>query len=197
MSACRGCGQQQICTCAFASACSDPNCATLTGSGRSYAPYNFRPNNVPLPRPYGLIRRTSLSDQVIPASSVNIPIAFDGSNEVPFSGGMFSAALPDRLTVPISGYYLINAYVNTDTPAAVGNDILHILINGTTVLASQIGAVEDSKTITLLDDLTVGDYIQAAISTPAGGNTTVLHTDATLGFINCAPRLWAQWMRSL
>lgn len=196
MSACRGCGQQQICSCAFASACSDVNCATLTGSGRSYAPYNFRPNNVPLPRPYGFTRRIGLN-QVIAASSVNVPINFDNVSANPFSGGMASSAQPDRLTVPISGYYLIQAYVNTDTPAAVGNDILHILINGVTVLASQIGAVEGSKSIVLLDDLTIGDYIQAALSTPAGGNTTTLQSDATFGFASAIPFLWAQWMRDL
>lgn len=196
MSACRGCGQQQICTCSFASPCSDPNCVTLTGSGRSYAPFNFRPNNVPLPRPYGFIRRLGFN-QVFPASSVETPIAFDDGTATPFSGGMINSAFPDRLIVPVNGYYLIQGFANTDTPTAAGNDILSIKINGTTVLAGQIGAVEDGKSLVLLDDLFVGDYIQLVLSTPAGGNTTTLQSDTTYGFVSAIPFLWAQWMRPI
>lgn len=201
MSTCGNCGSQQICTCSFIS----DGLVTLTGDGRSYAPINYRPNNVPLPRPYGFLLKTSITDQIFPASSVEVPIIFD-RNQTPFDGGMVvppqqgGGLSIDRLVAPVAGYYLISGFAAIDTPAAAANDVVSIKKNGTTVLASQIGSMDRApRSVVVLDQLAANDYIQLVVSTPAGGNSI---TENQSGFAlpsgcETSPVFWAQWMRAI
>lgn len=165
-------------------------CAVTTGNGRSYAPVNFRPSNVPLPRPYGFVSRND--DQVFAASSVNAPIVFN-EDETPFAGNMVDLGTSDdRLFIPEDGYYLTYGTIRTLTPGT-GGDILSVRLNGLTNLVSNTGALDDCfKWVMTLVELAAGDFIQLVLTTPAGGNTT---TDNLFG--NFPPLFWAQWMRGL
>lgn len=194
MSACGNCGSSKICSCSFIP---DGTTNTLTGDGKSYAPINYRPNNVPLPRPFGLLYR--FGTQHFNALSVDIPIIFD-RNDVDFSGGMVVPDVPgtglsiDRLIAPVAGYYLISGVANIDNATSAGNDEVKIKKNGVTTLAVQIGSDDGGpRSLVVLDKLAAGDYLQLTVSCigAADLNFNGISLDDTY------PVFWAQWMRGL
>lgn len=191
MSNCGGCNASSTsgCTCFFTS----NDTAVLTGNGRSYAGFNFRPTNVPLPRPYGRLHRTG-SEQVIPAGNVTA-VVFNQEFST-FEGGMTNiAASSTRLTAPADGYYLAAGYITSNNSA----DRLFIVKNNATVLEGQTGAaVGDRSTMTFIN-MTAGEYLELFVATSS--QITIKHTDVyPLGFgqfETCYPHFWGQWVRPL
>lgn len=178
------------------------SCATLTGNGRTYAPYNYRPNNVPLPRPYGHIRRAD-SDQIIAAGgSTPIIFEYDDTRDFPagdfFSGGMTDiVAQPTRLTAPVDGYYLIGGTFSYEDGIAR----LEFVKNGNLVITVHTGNTDpgtiSAMTITAL---AAGDYITMNANNPSAGPIVVLVNmlpNPFLGVSATHPQLWAQWVRPL
>ena len=171
-------------------------CSVATGSGSSYAPYNFRPSNVPLPRPYGfLINLEGISPQIIGPSASNEPLVFT-HDESPFEGNMDDlSASNNRLFVPLDGYYLVYGFAATNLLAGSGIDVVSLRRSGVETLSSHTGSiVEGGKWVMTIARLVAGDYLQLTLSTLAGV-TTEIETSWTNSLSQ--PHLWAQWMRGL
>lgn len=174
-------------------------CTTLTGNGKTYAPINYRPNNVPLPRPYGDIIRST--DQAIAASTVTF-ITFDTSL-TPFSGGMIDlTADPTALTVPVEGYYLVS-YTLSAKDNLMTLSIQKIGIETMSIAFQQMYGILPGATysaVTLIH-AAAGDKFKIQIASEAGPGGTVFKdyftTTLPNSHGNTFPRLTAQWMRAI
>lgn len=180
-------------------------CATLTGNGSTYTPYNFRPNNVPLPRPYGMVSRRGSGTQTITANTVE-KIVFT-TDDTPFDGGMIDlVGTPTGLTVQQEGYYLVYAQVTFN-----GNDALFSLIKtphpAVTTDYEEIAQFDGFTTYgtysaVSLYPLAAGDVIEVRVRNLAGASVDILSTSGAIPDpfpVNVAtyPYLWAQWVRPL
>jgi len=188
MSKCGNCGTtSEGCTCYFSST----STAIFTGNGRSYAGVNFRPTDVPLPRPYGQLSRKN-TDQTI-ALSTTTAVVFDTAFTF-FDGGMTDVvSFPTRLTAPVDGYYLAIGFINSSGT----NDRLFIVKNGTTNLESQIGVAVGERTTMTLINMVVGDYLELFVATASSGGITIVRSDSTYPLSTCYPHFWAQYVRAL
>lgn len=192
MSNCGNCGGQQICTCSFI----DGINAEVTGSGRVTRPINYRPTNVPLPRPYGLL--INIGTQLIPGLTA-APISFN-RNQSMFEGGMASTVPATKLTAPIAGYYLTAAFCNSDTNEGVAviakNGFTIGVGTGTqTVLA---GHPAGGRSLMTLLALNAGDYLELWYTAPAADTNIGLNDQRiSSGLPGNYAYLWAQWMRPL
>lgn len=202
MARCRNCGPG-TCSCDFDSS----DNATQTGNGRSYAPINWRPTNVPLPRPFGHMRLDDdpfdgVDVTTVPAST-EMAIRF-GADYVPFEGGMVNPSITPptpqtRLTCPVGGdgYYLAWGYASFTRTGYQ----LCIRKNGSEYLARQTGASNivtfqgNHRSVNTLIDMVAGDYLElVVISTSTAG--AIINFDFGTRY-NSFPQFWAQWMRGV
>lgn len=192
MSACGNCGGG-VCTCAF----EDSSNAEALGIGAVYAPANFRPTNVPKPRPYGYMSR-QLSDQTIPAN-LTTPIVFDSVAETPFAGGMIGTAPYNEFKVPANGagVYLVYGFANFNSL----NVVLSIRKNGIDLLASQASPDDaivllsgGSRSLMTLVELDASDRLEL-VAVNGTGSASLIRFDITTFFTTFAI-FWAQWMRA-
>lgn len=176
-----------------------PTCATVTGNGQSWAPINYRPNNIPLPRPYGQLYRAN-SVQTI-AHNTTVAVSFDTEHEYLFAGGMTNLlAFPTRLTAPVDGYYLVHGAVNPDRDVQ-----LFIRRNGDIAQTVAARAYENGVTtggvlsIVTLVRMLAGDYLELYVfNNNALTNPVDLEVIAVAGhFVSTFCQFWAQWMRDL
>lgn len=192
MANCGSCGNQQICTCFFI----DSANAEVTGSGRVTRPINYRPTNVPLPRPYGLL--TKIGTQLIPGLT-SAPILFT-NNATIFEGGMIGGLPTTKLTAPVSGYYLTNAFCNSDTNEGFAiiakNGFTPGVGTGTVTIVG--GHPAGGKSPVTLINMNAGDFLELWYTAP-GADTTIGLNDQRIasGLPNLFSFLWAQWMRPL
>lgn len=189
MSNCGRCGSSSSssgCTCFFVGNAT----ADLTGNGRSYAGFNFRPTNVPRPRPYGQLAR-QFSDQIVGAF-VRTEVVFDSET---FPGSMTSiVTAPTRLTAPISGYYLASWFVTSNGV----DETLVMLKNGIQILEGQSGAAVGDRSAMTMIQMLATDYLELQITTVATP-VTIVRTDPSPNPVLpvCYPHFWAQWVRPL
>lgn len=194
MANCGNCNQRLNCTCYFISS----DNANLSGAGRIGAAYNFRPSNVPLPRPYGHYFR-NLSNFTLPASTDTV-ILFDSVGETPFAGGMVdpntsAANNQGRLICPANGagIYLTSGFASINQQ----NVVLFIRKNGTDFYGGQnsgasTGGFSISRSVNAMVEMVPGDYLEL-VARVGGTPASTIRFDFNT-FFNAIPNFWAQWV---
>lgn len=177
-----------------------PVCTTVSGSGQSWAPINYRPNNVPKPRPFGLVTRRGAGQSVTAGASA--AIIFTHSQDAVFAGGVVNLTTsPTRLTAPQDGFYLVSGFCVVDRDLCS----LQVRKNGLLFLASHgssgLGFIAPSAALTVnsLVRLISGDYLELVVVN-TGGSTLLTKSLFQEPFEFTAtpeanPQFWMQWMR--
>jgi hypothetical protein len=107
-------------------------------------------------------------DQPIPnsAGGPTTPETFLHFGRAEFdTAGLFQSAIPDRLTVPVTGVYLISATVSWDPlTSGVGERVVRIAAKGIVVAAQQAVTPGDPfQSVTGIDRLSAGDTVQVVV----------------------------------
>lgn len=190
--ACRGCTNLQ-CNCfTINSATSD-----TVGNGSQYAPFTFRPNAVPFPRPFGHI--FGITDQSLDGAPYSL---FETTTPDIDRGGNLNTGNRTNLTITADGLYLVGMNAPFQTVATDNlNDNFSIRKNSSTQVSTGTfahnsvtagGALMFMSTVTLLD-LNVGDTLDLFVERIAGaGTVTIDFVDAS--GTGAIPRIWAIWM---
>lgn len=195
MSNCGGCGNK-TCSCLVVG---DSETIRVIGLGATYKPYQFRPV-APDYRPVGYVRRTS--SQLINPANTNIPITFQSSMLGGSSIDMWKLAAPTRLTIPITGLYLVGGYLGVYNPGGGTVLMLSVCKNGnhTTPLvkrsvSNQVGGFGLELSTMTLVRLVATDYIElVARSTVSVGTDEILGTTGTGATFDANPAFWANYM---
>lgn len=108
------------------------------------------------------------------------------------NGGLHeSVTHPSRLTAVKAGKYLISAHIMWANNAT-GKRMLHLALNGTTYLASDIRAAAISEylaiSVNTVHHLAATDYVEAMVYQNSGGNLDVLANT------NVSPEFAMQWL---
>jgi len=191
MANCGSCGSQAICTCYFVNG----ENATVTGTGRNTRPINYRPNGVPLPRPFGMLIRDS-GTQVIPALTF-AQVVFD-TDPIDFASPMTPTVFPAaQLTATQDGIYLAGGFV--DIPDT-GDGEFYMLKNGalTSTVTMTSGKAVGGRTLLTIVDLLDGDTLELqwhSGSVDQEIELTDLRTSSVVP--DPHPYFWACWMRGL
>lgn len=212
MSTCGNCGGSSItCTCYFIDGCAPDAggeaCAHTTGNGSTSAPINYRPENVPLPRPLGFIGRETSGSQAIGANATAAVIFDTDFFDDPTVGAEIFmdtpmvnlVGAPTRLTATSDGYYITHGYIN----ATGENYYLRIRKNGTEYLGNQEGVEQSdgallSSTTSLMTivSMVVGDYIELVVTSRGTAVTILTGFDISIPEDSVA-LFFAQWVRAL
>lgn len=189
---CRGCTNLQ-CSCFTTGSDS----TVTVGNGTQYAPFTFRPDYTPFPRPFGSMY--GLTDQVLDGAPYSL---FPANTPDIDHGGNMRTGNGTNLTATADGIYLVGIVVPFIAQAVADlNDAVSIRRNSvqvstvtfahTTALGGEMVLI---STTTLLD-LNTGDLLDLFVERVGGaGSITVKYI---LGDDNpawAAPRLWAVWM---
>lgn len=187
--ACRGCVNLQ-CNCFT----KNSSTTTTVGNGSPYAPFTFRPNYTPFPRPFGDLYALNPQLGLDGAPFTNFELVTPDIDQ----GGNMRTGNATSLTARVDGIYLVGITVPSDTVATDNlNDNFSIRKNGGT----QVGTVtfaHNSTTsaglfmvhsVTTLLDLNTGDTLDLYVERVAGAGTVPLTTSPGV-----ALRLWAIWM---
>lgn len=189
---CRGCSNLQ-CNCFT----SNSDSVDAFGNGSQYAPFTFRPNNIPTPRPFGATYGTA--DQ----ASMDGTVYTNFSNAPPFlnQGGDMIAGNGTHLTARADGIYLVGMQASFAAVATDNlNDSFSLRKNGVQVTSITFantstvsGGLITIMTSTTLLDMNTGDTLDLFAERIAGAGTiTMEYFD--LGGTIVAPRIWAVWM---
>lgn len=188
--ACRGCANQQ-CNCF-----TENSASTITqGNGSQYAPFTFRPDYVPFPRPFGhLYGRTA---QMLDGAPYSVFEA--ATNPDLDQGGNMNTGNRTNLTATADGLYLVGCsapIITVSTDNLIDN--ITIRRNGVQVstgtwvnTASTHVMTVLMSTVTLLD-LNTGDLLDMFVERVAGAGTITVNFVAATGVFH--PHLWAIWM---
>lgn len=188
--ACRGCANQQ-CNCFTMNSAS-----TITlGNGSQYAPFTFRPDYVPFPRPFGHIYGRAF--QALDGAPYSLfEIVTDPDLD---QGGNMNTGNRTSLTAPADGLYLVGISAPILT-APMDGEIDNITIRKNAVHVSTVSWANTAlvhamriliSTTTLLD-LNSGDTVDMFVErTALAGNVTISFFAGTATF---HPHLWAIWM---
>lgn len=190
--ACRGCVNLQ-CSCFTANSGS----TVAVGNGSQYAPFTFRPNYTPYPRPFGHLLSITASQTLDGAAYT----AFEPTTPDIDQGGNMRTGNGTSLTVPADGLYLVGfvfpfAGVATDNL----NDNFSLRRNGVQVATTSFantstvisGQLSFASAQSLLD-LNATDVLDVYVERVAGAGTVnvVYILSGTTGV---SPQLWAVWM---
>lgn len=192
--ACRGCVNLQ-CNCFSVNSDS-----TITvGNGSQYAPFTFRPDYIPTPRPFGHLYSLTAS---VPLDGAAYN-AFEPTTPDIDQGGNMRTGNATSLTVPAGGdgLYLAGFMIPFAGLAVADlNDNFSLRRNGTqvatmtfahtsTVIGSQLSFMSAQSLL----DLNAGDVLDVFVERVAGvGSVAVVSgTSGTTGY---PPQLWAVWM---
>lgn len=191
--ACRGCTNLQ-CNCFTANSDS-----TITkGNGSQYAPFTFRPDYVPFPRPFGHL--FGRSDQSLDGAVYSLfeVVSFSDVD----GGGNMNTGNRTTLTVPAGGdgLYLAGITVPYDTTSIDGQvNNFSLRKNGIQVStatwddSSSVHVMVAVMTATTLLDLNAGDTLDCFVERVVGaGSVTVQFFDASAVVFH--PHMWAVWM---
>jgi hypothetical protein len=104
------------------------------------------------------------------------------------TAGLFNASAPDRLTVPVTGIYLVSATVSWAHPTVAPGELVVRLVAGGKVIASEqvMPAFNPSQSVTGVERLLAGDTVQVIAGTADDG--TVITTDGD------SPSLSVVWL---
>lgn len=196
MSRCGSCGGGlNTCTC-FSVNSSD---VTVQGNGSASHPFQFHPDVIPEPRPFGYIQRSGQFDN-IPVTTF-VAVIFD-SNQLGIAGGMADIVThPTTLVASVAGIYLVGGYVDFSIEgASAGDPQIRLVKNSTTIhqntLSTAPSAVTTHISCETLINLAVNDSIALHVSAGAGspGGQDLIVTDSGL---TTRPTLWALWVGDL
>jgi hypothetical protein len=117
------------------------------------------------------------SNQSTPGDASFVTLTFN-SERFDTAGLHDSSGNPTRLTVPISGLYLVSVNISWDTVSSVGSRELALNKNGATVVARNVVApsgVGDTteQSLTTLVSLSAGDYIEVKLRQNSGTTFSV------------------------
>lgn len=188
--ACRGCANLQ-CGCFAASS----DTVTNRGNGSQYAPFTFRPDNLPSPRPFGVMYGNvdqNLDNATYTGFAATTP-------DIDLGGNMITGNATS-LTCRFDGIHIIGIQtISAGQAVADLNDEFTIRRNGSkvsTITFAHTASVFAGQAIfmstTTLLDLRVGDTLDLFIDRVSGAGNVVIDTTAT--GVGSVPRLWAVWM---
>lgn len=190
--ACRGCANTQ-CSCFTA------NSATVNklGNGSQYSPFTFRPNNIPTPRPFGILNGFTDAPTIDNAAYTG----FGASTPDLDLGGNMVTGNGTNLTARANGLHLVGIQTMSVGQAIADlNDGFFIRRNGVQVSGvtfAHTGTTFSGQTImmttTTLLDLNTGDLLDLFVDRMAGAGTIALDPNIAAG-IGTPVRLWAIWM---
>lgn len=189
--ACRGCVNLQ-CNCF-----TENSASTISkGNGSQYAPFTFRPDYVPFPRPFGHIYGRE-------------PETLDGAPYTKFAaitdpdlnqGGNMNTGNRTRLTAPADGLYLVGCTAPIHTDSVDGRtDNISLRRNGvqvstgTWVNLAGIQLMTVLMSTTTLLDLNTGDTVDMFVERVAGTGMVSVHF-LGISSIGFHPHLWAVWL---
>ena len=133
----------------------------------------------------------SSANQAIPSSAggPSTPETYLHFDRIAFdTAGLFNASAPDRLTVPVTGIYLVSATVYWAHPTGATPELVVRLIAGGKFIASQqvVAAFGPSQSVTGVERLLAGDTVQVVVGTHDDG--TVITADGD------SPSLSVVWL---
>lgn len=190
--ACRGCVNLQ-CNCFTVNSDS-----TITiGNGSQYAPFTFRPDYIPTPRPFGHLYSLTAS-QTLDGAPYSL---FEPTTPDIDQGGNMRTGNGTSLTVTADGLYLAGFMLPFAGVATADlNDNFSLRRNAiqvatatfahtSTVIPSQLSFMSAQSLL----DLNAGDILDVFVERIAGAGTVnvVSGTSGTTGY---TPQLWAVWM---
>lgn len=184
--ACRGCVNLQ-CNCFTAASDS----TTTIGNGNTYAPFTFRPNYIPTPRPFGHLY--GIQNQSLDGAVYSL---FEAITPDIDQGGNMRTGNATSLTARADGIHLIGMSVPFSGVATADlNDAFSLRRNGVQVSTGTFahggtltgGQLEFMSATTLLD-LNTGDTIDVFVERVAGAGTV-----SVVG-VTAPVHLWAIWM---
>jgi len=156
---------------------SDYGTSTVTGDGSEANPYAVSQIDPEFSRPAVKALRTFNSSQTI-NSGADTPVAYTAT-PIFDTHGMHDPVLNTRLTVPISGFYLIGADIPWGTTTAYKR--AQFRLNGVTVIHQQthVRIVSGSWTQTMqyVWGFETGDYIEVVVYHEHGSNLSVQSFD--------------------
>lgn len=190
--ACRGCVNLQ-CSCFTKNSDS-----TITvGNGAQYAPFTFRPNYTPFPRPFGHLYGPN--DQSLDGAPYSL---FETTTPDIDQGGNMNTGNRTSLTATVDGLYLVGVSVTLLAVATDGlNDNFSIRKNSSIQVATTTYAHNATTaagqilfmTASTLVDLNTGDTIDLFVERVAGAGTVSVEF-LQIGVLGVMPHLWAVWM---
>lgn len=189
--ACRGCVNLQ-CNCFT----KNSSTTTTVGNGTPYAPFTFRPNYTPFPRPFGHLY--GLTDQSLDGAPYTL---FEPTTPDIDQGGNMRTGNGTSLTARADGLYLVGVSIPADAVATDNlNDNFSIRKNGTqesTVTYAHNstttgGLIVFLSTTTLLD-LNTGDVLDLFVERISGAGSVAVDFANSAG-IGIVPHLWALWL---
>jgi hypothetical protein len=126
------------------------------------------------------VRLSSDVDQAIPnsAGGPTTPETFLRFARAEFdTAGLFRSAAPDRVTVPVTGIYLISATVSWDPlTSGAGERVVRLAAKGVVVAAQQAVTPGDPfQSVTGIERLTAGDIVQVVVGST--NDTKVITAD--------------------
>lgn len=188
--ACRGCTNLQ-CNCFT----KDSDSVDAQGNGSQYAPFTFRPNYIPTPRPFGhLYGRT---DQSLDGAAYTLFEAV--STDVLDQGGNMNVGNRTSLIVPADGIYLVGATIPFGTIAADLVDNFSIRRNNVQVSTASYAQTTTQHLLTVfmstttLLDLNTGDVLDLYLERMVGVGSVTIDWNMATNFTS-HPHLWAIWM---
>lgn len=190
--ACRGCANLQ-CNCFT----TDSDTVDTIGNGSQYAPFTFRPNYIPTPRPFGHL--WGLQDQSLDGAPYSL---FEPTTPDIDQGGNMRTGNGISLTARADGLYLIGFQVPFQTVATDGLvDNFSLRKNSTTLVTTTTyshatttpgGNLVFASSVTLLD-LNTGDTVDLFIERVVGAGTVTVDFISSSG-TGVSPHLWGIWM---
>lgn len=182
------------------------------GNGSQYNPWNFRPSPVPNPRPFGYADLTN-SITITPAGTPVVirwnrssDIIGNGNNcAVHSDGNMFEYDASNggtKMVAPVDGLYLVGTTIGHSTSSADLTDNFFLRKNGVTTICqtsyvsnATAGAVNQLDSITTIQDLNAGDYIEVVVvrSNGAGNFSVLTYTSVDFGGF-AGSSFWANWL---
>lgn len=190
--ACRGCANLQ-CNCFTANS----ETTNTVGNGAQYAPFTFRPNYIPFPRPFGSMY--GLTNQPLDGAAYT---QFPSVTPDIDHGGNMITGNGTNLTATAKGIYLVGVQapflgVATDNL----NDAISIRRNGiqvSTVTFAHSSALTGGPSVimstTTLLNLNINDTLDLFVERVAGAGTVSVQFVDFGAFESATPRLWAVWM---
>ena len=103
---------------------------------------------------------------------------------------LFSTTTPDRLTIPVSGIYLITATVAWEhPPTAAGDRVVRLVAGGKIIAAEQVFTpFAPIQSVAGLDRLSAGDTVQVVVGTDTDTKVLTLDGDSpSLSVVWLAP----------
>lgn len=190
--ACRGCVNLQ-CNCFTANSES-----TITiGNGSQYAPFTFRPDYIPTPRPFGHLYSLTAS-QALDGAPYSL---FEPTTPDIDQGGNMRTGNATSLTASADGLYLAGFFLPFAGQAVDNlNDNFSLRRNGiqvvtatfahnATVVPSQLSFISAQSLL----DLNAGDVLDVFVERIAGVGSVAVVSGAT-GQTGYTPQIWAVWM---